>query len=79
MRAFQEAVWARCGARPDDPFHEGICERCGQVRPLHAHHRKTNPRVHDPKHGNGLCARCHIFDIHGHGAEDWHEWFDPDR
>lgn len=65
LRAFRDVVLARAG---------GICERCGgKFSRLHAHHRRTNPRVHDPELGSALCWTCHR-QIHS-GAEDAAAWF----
>jgi len=79
LEAFKAAVYLRAGAKPDDPFHVGLCARCRQPRPLQAHHRLTNPRVHNPEQGEALCLRCHIYDIHGHEGQDWADWFGPKR
>lgn len=54
---------------------QGVCERCDRVTDnLDAHHKRTNPRVHDPELGAALCRPCHRG-VHDHSAEDWREWF----
>lgn len=74
LAAFRAAIYLRCGVKEGDPFREGICQRCRQVRAINAHHGRTNPRVHKPELGFGLCWRCHAA-IHDHTAGDWEDWF----
>lgn len=74
LERFKQAIYLRCGADPADPFHTGICQECKQARPLHAHHMKTNPRVHQVKFGAGLCFKCHIFGVHEHELAHWKKW-----
>lgn len=66
LQAFRSALLKRAGQR---------CERCGERRDLHAHHRIPKGRggTNDPENGHLLCMRCHGA-IHDHLVEDWRDW-----
>lgn len=62
VKAFREAVLARA---------KGKCERCGEARPLHAHHRKSRAQGggHEPSNGAALCAGINGCHMRAHRGE----------
>lgn len=66
LQRFREEVFRKAGFQ---------CERCGETRDLHAHHRIPKGRggSNRPLNGACLCWGCHR-EVHDHTVDDWRDW-----
>ncbi len=61
----------------------GICQRCGSVQDVEAHHlaprgrNSGHPLLHDKRNGAALCWECHDEVHHAKDCHDRTRWLKP--